>query len=93
MAFSNINAVEEVAIKFIVELSTERLAQVLGTRPQNLVWPQWRPLGFLLDHRLLISWWRCEIRVSVKVPFCKLDGLDLHSLDLLQIFLVVETIA
>jgi hypothetical protein len=36
--------------------------------------------------------WR-EIRVPVKVVLLKLDGLDVHGLDLLEVVLVVQAVA
>lgn len=41
---------------------------------------------------VLLKWW-CKVRVSVEVVFGELDGLDLHSLHLLEVLLVVQTVA
>jgi hypothetical protein len=89
MAFCNIDTIEEVSVKLVVKLGAERLAQVLGTCSQNLVWSHWRSLYFLLHNCMFFLRWGCEVRVPVQVPFFEPDRFDLHGLDLLEILLVV----
>jgi hypothetical protein len=53
MAVGDIDIVEEVAVVLVIELSRERLSQMLGTCPQDLIGTIWRPLRFPFHHALL----------------------------------------
>jgi hypothetical protein len=50
MGLCDIYTIKEVSVKFIVKLGAERLAQVFGTRAQDLVWSYRRSLWFLLQN-------------------------------------------
>jgi hypothetical protein len=89
MTFRDVDTIEKVAVKFVIELRIERLTEVLSSRPQNLIWSHWRTLWLLLHHRQLVLWWWRKVGVPVQVPFLELDRFDLHSLDLLEIFFIV----
>lgn len=95
MTFRDIDAIEEVAVEFIVKFRIERRVQVVGSCSQDLIWPHWRSLRLSLHDHLCLSILRrrCEIRVPIKIPFFKLDRLDLHGLNLFEILLVVQAIA
>lgn len=95
MGLGSIDTVEQVAIQIIIKLASKRLAEVLGTSTQDLIRPEWRPLRLALYHRLALSIlrWKCEVWMSVEIVLLKLDGLDVHGLDLLEIGLVVQAIA
>lgn len=49
----------------------------------------WRPLWFPFHDRLPFLWWWREVWMSVQVALLKLDGFDVHGLDLLEVVLVV----
>jgi hypothetical protein len=89
MGLCDINAIKEVSVEFVVEFGAERLAQMLGTRPQDLIRSHRRSLWFLLHDRLSFWWRGRKVRMPVQVPFLEPDRLDLYGLDLLEILLVV----
>lgn len=95
MTFCDIDTIEEIAVELVVEFCVERCVEVVCSRSQDLVWAHWRSLWLSLHNRLCLSIlrWRCKVRVPVKIPFFKLDRLDLHSLDFFEILLVVQAIA
>jgi hypothetical protein len=89
MTLRNLDIVEEVAVELVIKLGGERLAQVLCTRPQNLIRADWRSMLFLLHHCLFSLLWWCEVRMPVEGALFELDGFDRHGLNLFEIVLVV----
>jgi hypothetical protein len=91
MTFSHIDSVEQVLIRFVVKVRSERLlVEMLGTRPKDLISANRRLMRLPFDYRLafFLRWWR-EVGVSVQVVFLEPDRLTLHSLNFLEIFFVI----
>ena len=89
MTFGDINAIEQVAVKVIVKLAVKRFAKVLSAGPQDLVRSKWRPVWLPFHDRLPVLRRWCEVWMSVEVPLLKLDGFDVHGLNLLEVVLVI----
>lgn len=91
MTLGNIYSIEQVFVGIIVKVSAKRLVvELFCTCSKNLVGSNWCPLGFLLDNRLLLRLrWRCKVDVAVEAVLLEFNGLYFHSLDLLEILLVI----
>jgi hypothetical protein len=90
MRFCDIDPIEKVTIKFVVELGgIEGLPKMLSTRSQNLIRTHWSPVGFLLYHSVFFLWRWCKVGMSVQAACFEFDRLDLHGLDFFEILLVV----
>jgi hypothetical protein len=95
MALRSINTIEQILVRFIVEVGAERLVvEMLGTCPEDLIRANRRSMWLSFDHSLaFFFWWWCEVGVSVEIVLLELERLTLHSLNFLEILFVVQAVA
>lgn len=69
------------------------MCELVRSCPKDLIRPARGPEWFWFNERLLLLRRACIIGVSVKFVLVEFPRLDFHGLNLLEIFLVVETVS